>query len=146
MRIASLYDELNAKYKQLEIDYTSLESLIQQKNEAYLQCQNELNTYQNLYYHQKKKSDDIDLLRSRLNEREIRLQELINNENQLIIKQSELEHKLKSLEENNMMLKLNLHSFDQTKLDLKRITHERDLAIVDKKQIENQIESIREKV
>ncbi|CAF4435104.1 unnamed protein product [Rotaria socialis] len=58
-RILILYNELVTQYNQLEIDYKSIQSLLQQKNEAYLQCQNELNTYQNLLYHQKKKSDDI---------------------------------------------------------------------------------------
>ncbi|CAF3421572.1 unnamed protein product [Rotaria socialis] len=58
-RILILYNELVTKYNQLEIDYKSIQSLLQQKNETYLQCQNELNTYQNLLYHQKKKSDDI---------------------------------------------------------------------------------------
>ena len=33
------------------------------ETQAYLQCQNELNTFQNLLYHEKKKSDDIDSLR-----------------------------------------------------------------------------------
>ncbi|CAF4623861.1 unnamed protein product, partial [Rotaria socialis] len=58
-RILILYNELVTQYNQLEIDYKSIQSLLQQKNETYLQCQNELNTYQNLLYHQKKKSDDI---------------------------------------------------------------------------------------
>ncbi|CAF2908409.1 unnamed protein product [Rotaria sp. Silwood2] len=145
-RILSLYNDLNTKYSQLEIDYKSIQSLLQQKNEAYLQCQNELNTYQNLLYHQKKKSDDIDLLRSTLNEREIKIQQLINNENQLLMKQSELESHMKLLEENNFKLKLNQQLFEQIQLDIKRITHERDLAIVKKKQIENEIELNREKL
>ncbi|CAF4809067.1 unnamed protein product, partial [Rotaria sp. Silwood2] len=38
-RILSLYNELNTKYSQLQIDNESVQSLIQQKNEAYLQCQ-----------------------------------------------------------------------------------------------------------
>ncbi|CAF4060096.1 unnamed protein product, partial [Rotaria magnacalcarata] len=139
-RILILYNELVTKYNQLEIDYKSIQSLLQQKNEAYLQCQNELNTYQNLLYHQKKKSDDIDQLRLTLNEREIKIQELLNSENQLLIKKSELEFNLKLLEENNIKLKSNQQLFDQIQLDLKRITHERDLAIVDKKQMENEIE------
>ncbi|CAF3366927.1 unnamed protein product [Rotaria sp. Silwood1] len=146
MRILTLYNDLNIKYSQLEIDYKSIQSLIQQKNEAFLQCQNELNTYQNLLYHQKKKSDDIDLLRSTLNEREIKIQQLISNENQLLIKQSELESNNKLLEENNFKLKSNQQLFEQMQLDLKRITHERDLAIIEKKQIENQIKSHREKL
>ncbi|CAF1028998.1 unnamed protein product [Rotaria sordida] len=145
-RIFTLYNDLNTKYNQLEIDYKSIQSLIQQKNEAYLQCQNELNNYQNLLYHQKKKSDDIDLLRSTLNEREIKLQQLINNENQLLIKQTELETNMKLLEENNIKLKSNQQLFEQIQLDLKRITHERDLAIVEKKQIENEIKFNREKL
>ncbi|CAF4043056.1 unnamed protein product, partial [Rotaria magnacalcarata] len=139
-RILILYNELVTKYNQLEIDYKSIQSLLQQKNEAYLQCQNELNTYQNLLYHQKKKSDDIDQLRLTLNEREIKIQELLNSENQLLIKKSELEFNLKLLEENNIKLKSNQQLLDQIQLDLKRITHERDLAIVDKKQMENEIE------
>ncbi|CAM4851584.1 unnamed protein product, partial [Rotaria magnacalcarata] len=131
---------LVTKYNQLEIDYKSIQSLLQQKNEAYLQCQNELNTYQNLLYHRKKRSDDIDQLRLTLNEREIKIQEILSSENQLQIKKSELESNLKLLEENNIKLKSNQPLFDQIQLDLKRVTHERDLAIVDKKQTENEIE------
>ncbi|CAF3557882.1 unnamed protein product [Rotaria socialis] len=139
-RILILYNELVTKYNQLEIDYKSIQPLLQQKNEAYLQCQNELNTYRNLLYHQKKKSDDIDQLRSTLNEREIKIQEILSSENQLQIKKSELESNLKLLEENNIKLKSNQQLFDQIQLDLKRVTHERDLAVVDKKQTENEIE------
>ena len=146
LHIQSLYNDLCAKYSQLEIDYKSIQSLIQQKNEAYLQCQNELNTYQNLLYYEKKKSDDIDFLRSQLNEREIQLQELVDNKKQLLVKQTELECHVKLLEEDNFKLKTNQQIFEQIQLDLKRTTHERDLSIVEKKQIENEIEINREKV
>lgn len=129
MRILNIYNELTGKYSQLQIDYESIQSVIQQKNEAYLQCQNELNTYQNLCYHQKKKSDDIDLLRSTLNERENQLQKLIDEEKQWLNKQIELEKKLKFFEENQCRL-------EEMQLDLKRTAHERDLAIVEKKQLE----------
>ena len=43
-----------------------------------------------IYLHQKKKSDDIDELRLILNQREIKIKELLNSENQLLIKKSEL--------------------------------------------------------
>lgn len=144
--ILTLYDNLKSKYSQLEIDYHSLQSVIQQKNEAYLQCQNELNVYQNLLYHQKKKSDDIDLLRTTLNERDVKLQELTYSENQLRIRQSELELNVKTLEESNMKLKSSQKLLEQIQIDLKRLTHERDLAVVEKKQIENQLDLTREKV
>ncbi len=130
----------------IHIFLLSTMNLIQQKNEAYLQCQNELNTYQNLLYHQKKKSDDIDLLHSTLNQREIDLQQLINNEKQLLSKQSELELNIKLLEENNFKLKSNQPLFEHIEIDLKRCAHERDIAIVEKKQLENQMELNREKV
>jgi chromosome segregation ATPase len=142
----TVYNELNAKYSQVQIDYESIQSLVQQKNEAYLQCQNELNTYQNLLYHQKKKSDDIDLLHSTLNEREIQYQQLITNEKQLLFKQSELELNVKFLEEKTSKLISNQQLFEQIQLDLKRITHERDLAIVEKKQLENKMELNQEKI
>jgi hypothetical protein len=150
-----LHSELNTKYSQLQIDYESLQSLIQQKNEAYLQCQNELNNYQNLLYHEKKKSEEIDFLRSTLIERDTKLQQLIEHETDLLVKQSELERDIKLIEQNNFELKSTEQSFiehlqqtnpEQMNLDLKRITHERDLAIVEKKQLENEIELNREKV
>ncbi len=154
-RILSLYNDLNTKSSQLQIDYESLQSLIQQKNEAYLQCQNELNNYQNLLYHEKKKSEEIDLLRSTLVERDTKLQQLVENEIKLLVKQSELERDNKLLEQNNFELKSSEQSFieqlkqtntEQIHLDLKRSTHERDLAIVEKKQLENEIELNRQKV
>ncbi len=150
-----MHSELNTKYSQLQIDYESLQSLIQQKNEAYLQCQNELNNYQNLLYHEKKKSEEIDFLRSTLIERDTKLQQLIEHETDLLVKQSELERDIKLIEQNNFELKSTEQSFiehlqqtnpEQMNLDLKRITHERDLAIVEKKQLENEIELNREKV
>jgi hypothetical protein len=57
--------------------------LIQQKNEAYLQCQNELNTYQNLFYHQKKKSDDSEQLRSTLAERDRQIEQYVDAQRQM---------------------------------------------------------------
>lgn len=134
MRIVSIYNELTGKYSQLQIEHESIQSIIQQKNEAYLQCQNELNTFQNLFYHQKKKSDDIDLLRSTLTERESQLQKLIDEEKQWTSKQCELENKLKFFEENQPRL-------EEIQLDLKRVTHERDLAIVERKQLEKRFEA-----
>ncbi|UJR16437.1 hypothetical protein I4U23_003339 [Adineta vaga] len=145
-RIVTLYNELNTKYSQLQVDYESVQSLIQQKNEAYLQCQNELNTFQNLLYHQKKKSDDIDLLTSTLNERDQQLQQLMSNEKELLSRQTELEAQVKLLEENSLRWKSNQQLFDQIQIDLKRSAHERDLAIVEKKQLENEMQINREKV
>jgi chromosome segregation ATPase len=89
-------------------------------------------------------SDDIDLLRSILNEREIQLQKLIDQEKQWFSKQSELELSLKLFEENNSKLISNQKLFEQIQLDLKRITHERDLAIVEKKQMEDKVCLVRE--
>jgi len=154
-RILSLYNDLNTKSSQLQIDYESLQSLIQQKNEAYLQCQNELNNYQNLLYHEKKKSEEVDLLRSTLIERDSKFQQLVDNETKLLVKQSELERDIKLLEQNNFELKSSEQLFieqlqqtntEQLHLDLKQITHERNLAIVEKKQLENQIELNRQNV
>ncbi len=154
-RILSLHNELNTKSSQLQIDYESLQSLIQQKNEAYLQCQNELNNYQNLLYHEKKRSEELDLLRSTLIERDTKIQQLVDNETTLLVKLSELERDIKLLEQNNFELKSSEQSFieqlqqtnvEQIHLDFKRSTHERDLAIVEKKQLENEIESNRQKV
>jgi hypothetical protein len=139
----------------LQIDYESLQSLIQQKNEAYLQCQNELNNYQNLLYHEKKKSEEVELLRSTLIERDTKFQQLVDNETTLLVKQSELERDLKLLEQNNFELRSSEQSLieqlqqtntEQMHLDLKRSTHERDLAIVEKKQLENEMELNRQKV
>ena len=75
------------------------------------------------------------MLRSSLNEREIQLEQLITNEKQLLIKQSQLESDNKLFEENIFKLKSNQQLFEQIQLDLKRITHERDLAVVEKKTI-----------
>ncbi len=139
----------------MQIDYESLQSLIQQKNEAYLQCQNELNNYQNLLYHEKKKSEEVELLRSTLIERDTKFQQLVDNETTLLVKQSELERDLKLLEQNNFELRSSEQSLieqlqqtntEQMHLDLKRSTHERDLAIVEKKQLENEMELNRQKV
>ena len=139
----------------MQIDYESLQSLIQQKNEAYLQCQNELNNYQNLLYHEKKKCEDMELLRSTLIERDLKLQQLIDNETQLLVRQSELERDVKLLEQNNFELRSSEQSFveqlqqtntEQLHLDLKRSTHERDLAVVEKKKLENEIELNKQKV
>ncbi|CAF4670489.1 unnamed protein product [Rotaria sp. Silwood1] len=153
-RILALHNELNIKYSQLQIDNESVQSLIQQKNEAYLQCQNELNNYQNLLYHEKKKSEEIDLLRSTLIERDTKVQQLIDNETKLLVKQSELERDIKILEQNNFELKSTEQSFieqfqqmniEQIQLELKYITNERDSAIVARKQLENDIELNRQK-
>ncbi|CAF1628664.1 unnamed protein product, partial [Adineta ricciae] len=145
-RIVTLYNELNTKYSQLQIDYESIQTLIQQKNEAYLQCQNELNTFQNLLYHQKKKSDDNDLLTAKLNEREQQLQEMVAKENEFITRQKELELSVRVLEENSLRWESSQQLFDQIQIDLKRTAHERDLAIVEKKQLENEIQVNREKL
>ncbi|CAF1686079.1 unnamed protein product, partial [Adineta ricciae] len=145
-RIVTLYNELNTKYSQLQIDYESIQTLIQQKNEAYLQCQNELNTFQNLLYHQKKKSDDNDLLTAKLNEREQQLQEMVAKKNELITRQEELELSVKVLEENSLRWKSSQQLFDQIQIDLKCTAHERDLAIVEKKQLENGIRINRDKL
>ena len=154
-RILSLYNELNTKSSQLQIDYESLQSLIQQKNEGYLQCQNELNNYQNLLYHEKKKSEEVELLRSTLIERDTKFQQLVDNETTLLVKLSELERDIKLIEQNNFELKSSEQSLveqlqhtnaDQINLDLRRSSHERDLAVVEKKQLEHEIELNRQKV
>ena len=154
-RILSLYNDLNAKHSQLQIDYESLQSLIQQKNEAYLQCQNELNQHQNLLYHEKKKAEDADLLRAALIEREAKCQQLIDHETELLVKLSELEREKILLEQNNFELRSSEQALveqlqqtnpEQLHLELKRGTHQRDLAIVEKKQLESEIESTRQKV
>ncbi|CAF0716449.1 unnamed protein product [Adineta steineri] len=153
-RILALHNELNTKHSQLQIDYESLQSLIQQKNEGYLQCQNELNNYQNLLYHEKKKSEEIDLLRSTLIERDTKLQQLIDSETKLLVKQSELERDIKLLEQNNFELRSTEQSFieqlqqtnpEQMDFELKRLTNERDLFITERKQLENEIESNKQK-
>ncbi|CAF1009444.1 unnamed protein product [Rotaria sordida] len=75
---------------------------------AYLQCQNELNNHQNHYIiKRKKQSEEIDLLRSTLIQHDIKLQQFINNETKLLVKQLKLEHKIKLLEQNNIKLKSN---------------------------------------
>ncbi|CAF0924059.1 unnamed protein product [Rotaria sordida] len=153
-RILSLYNELNTKNSQLQIDSESVQSLIQQKNEAYLQCQNELNNYQNLLYHEKKKSEEIDLLRTTLIERDTKLQQLIDSETKLLVKQSELERDIKLLEQNNFELKsteqlyieqLQQMNIEQIQLELKHITNERDSAIFARQQLENEIQLNRQK-
>jgi len=97
----------------------------------------------------------MDLLRSTLIERDLKLQQLIDNETQLLLKQSELERDVKLLEQNNFELKSAEQSFieqlqqtnsEQMHLDLKRYAHERDLAVVEKKQLENEIELYKQKV
>jgi hypothetical protein len=97
----------------------------------------------------------MDLLRSTLIERQTKLQQLIDHETQLLVKQSELERDIKLLEQNNFELRSTEQSFieqlqqtdtEQIHLELKRNTHERDLAIGEKKQLENDIESNRQKV
>lgn len=154
-RILALYNELNTKSSQLQSDYESLQSLIQQKNEGYLQCQNELNNYQNLLYHEKKKSEEIDLLRSTLIERDTKLQQLVDNETQLLVKQSELERDIKILEQTNFELQSAEQSYiqqlqqtntEQINFELTRSTHERDSILMEKKQLENEIELNRQKV
>ncbi|CAF2808986.1 unnamed protein product [Rotaria sp. Silwood2] len=153
-RILSLYNELNTKYSQLQIDNESVQSLIQQKNEAYLQCQNELNNYQSLLYHEKKKSEEIELLRSTLIERDNKLQQLIDNETKLLVKQSELERDIKLLDQNNFELRSTEQSYieqlqqmnvEQIQLELKNSTNERNSAILARKQLENDIELNRQK-
>ena len=121
-RLVSRYNDLNRKHSQLQVEYESVQSLLQQKNEAYLQCQNESNNYQNLFYHEKKKSDEIDLLRATLLERETKL------------------------EETNRQWQCTVEDFEQTRVELRRITHERDLAVVEKKQIEQQLKAVQDKV
>ncbi|UJR30030.1 hypothetical protein I4U23_017575 [Adineta vaga] len=154
-RILSLHNELNTKHSQLQIDYESLQSLIQQKNEGYLQCQNELNNYQNLLYHEKKKSEENEILRSTLIERDAKLQQLIDNETKLLVKQSELERDVKLLEQTNFELKSTEQSFieqleesnpEQMNFHLQQITNERDSALREKKQLENEMELIRQKL
>ncbi|CAF1535720.1 unnamed protein product, partial [Rotaria sordida] len=87
--ILSFYNDLNTKY-------------------TYLQCQNELNNHQNHYIiKRKKQSEEIDLLRSTLIQHDIKLQQFINNETKLLVKQLKLEHKIKLLEQNNIKLKSN---------------------------------------
>ncbi|CAF3483968.1 unnamed protein product [Rotaria socialis] len=153
-RILSLHNELNTKFSQLQIDYESVQSLVQQKNEAYLQCQNELNNYQNLLYHEKKKSEEVDLLRATLIERDTKLQQMVDNETQLLVKQSELERDIKLLEKNNFELRSVEQSFieqlqqmnlEHIQSDLKNISHERNIAIANKKQLEDEIELNRQK-
>lgn len=139
LRLTELYNELNEKYHQLQIDYHSIQSLIQQKTDAYLQCQNELNQFQNLYSQQKKKLEEFDLFQRKLIEREKELE-------QLRIDQSDLQHQLEILKEKNDQCQLNHQNFDQIQLDLKRITQERDFAILEKKQLETHVELYRQKV
>jgi negative regulator of sigma E activity len=83
-------------------------------------------------------------LRSTLIERDTKLQQLVDNETKLLLKQSELERDLKLLEQKNCELKsseqtlveqLQQTNIEQIYLDLKHSTHERDLAIVEKKTI-----------
>ena len=141
-RILALHNELNSKQSQLQVDYDSLQSLIQQKNEAYLQCQNELNNYQNLFYHEKKKAEEVDLLRSTLIERENKLQQYLANERDFLVKQAELERELKVLEQKNF----DYQGEESLQLELERTRDERDLVVVEKKQMENEIEATRQKV
>lgn len=154
-RILSLHNELNAKFSQLQIDYESIQSMVQQKNEAYLQCQNELNNYQNLLYHEKKRCEETEILRSTLIEREAKLQQLISNETTLLVKQSELERDIKLLEQQNFELKSAEQEFveklqeinpEHIELEMKHITHERNLAFMEKKQLEAEIELYKQKV
>lgn len=137
------------------MDYESLQSLIQQKNEAYLQCQNELNNYQNLYYHEKKKSEEMEHLRSTLNEKEKKLNEYHQRETELLWKQSELEREMKLLEQNLFELKQNEQTMieqiqqnnaEQMQLEIKRFLQERDLAIIEKKKVEQEYQHLKEKV
>jgi hypothetical protein len=108
-----------------------------------------------LLYHEKKKSEDMDLLRSTLIERDLKLQQLVDNETQLLVRQSELERDVKLLDQNNFELKSAEQSFieqlqqtntEQINLDFKRSAYERDLAIGEKKQLENEMELNRQKV
>lgn len=120
-----------------------------------MQCQNELNNYQNLLYHEKKKSEEFDLLRSTLIEREMKIQQLVDSETKLLVKQSELERDIKLLEQNNFELKsteqslieqLQQMNIEHVESQLKHITSERDRAVTDKIQIANEIESNKQKV
>ena len=135
------YQQLLSEYTTMSTLYNQTQSLIQQKTEAYLQCQNELNTFKNLFYEQKKKSDDIEELQSMLNERTIQLEQLKINEQELIAKKKQLEIDLQLLQEQNTKMLANETFFTQNQIDLKRITHERDLAIIEKKQIEQQLQN-----
>jgi len=72
----------------LQTDYESLQSAIQQKNEAWLECNSRLINHQNLLHHEKKKSE-VDSLRSTLIERDTKIQQLVDNKRKFVIKQSE---------------------------------------------------------
>ena len=154
-RVLALFNELNTKYTQVQIDYETLQSLVQQKTEAYLQCQNELANYQNLLYHEKKKTDELEPIRAALTERDSRVQQLLDTEARLLLKQSELEREVKVLEQANFELRSSEQSLheqlqqtnvDQIQLEVRRMAHERDLAVVAKKQHENELETSRQMV
>lgn len=90
--------------------------MIQQKSEAYLQCQNELNTYQNLFYHQKKKTDESDLLRSTLDERDRQIEEHLERQRQmqLELKRSIHERDLAIVEKKQLeSIQLKVHLFTE---------------------------------
>jgi len=153
-KILNLYNELNSKQSQSQIEYESLQSLIQQKNEAYLQCQNELNNFQNLFYQEKKKSEENDSLRSTLIDRENKLQQYIERETELLLKQSEVERQVKILEQNIFELKTNeqfvleqmqQNNVEQMQIELRRFQQDRDLAVVEKKKLEQEIELTKQK-
>ena len=140
------YNDLNEKYQKVCIDFQSVESLLEQKSQGYLQCQNELNTFQNLYYHQKNRCDDNEHLREILVERETQLGNLIRTEQELRVKQSDLEEQLEMLQEKNDLYHEIVQKLENKELELKRITHERDLAMVEKKQLEHLLQSQTQKV
>jgi DNA repair exonuclease SbcCD ATPase subunit len=117
---------------------------MQQKNEAYVQCQNELTTYQNLFYHQKKKTEEFDVVRATLAEREQQLSRLMHSDEQHRTRQSELQCQLDTCRDKIVRCQSSLDMFEQMQLDLRRATHERDVAIVQKKQLEHQISSMEE--
>jgi negative regulator of sigma E activity len=90
-----------------------------------------------------------------LTERETKLQQLIDNETKLLVRQSELERDLKLLEQTNFELKSAEQSFieqlqqtnpEQMNFDLQKIAQERDSAIAEKNQLENELTSTRQKV
>jgi len=62
-------------------------------------------------YHEKKKGEEFDVLKANLIEKETKLQQLVEHETQLLVKQAELERDIQLLEQQNFELKTNEQSF-----------------------------------
>ncbi|CAF0919592.1 unnamed protein product [Didymodactylos carnosus] len=155
-RFVQLYNDVNTKYSQLQVDYQQVQSLLTQKQEAYLLTQNELTSYQNLLYHEKKNTEDYEQLKKIVQEKNIYIQTLIEQEQRLQLKLNEYETELKLFEQMNFDMKTNesvlyekidqlthQNNLDLLQTECKRLTYERDQAMIEMKKYQLEIEQLR---